>query len=237
MTIRRPGRNRSLLLGTLALIVGSMDFPLAASEVEVHIVLPVRARIALENRGTVTLAPCLIFDEEGEENAYDIDLVKEFERYFSRLLGRKTDLKFIESGPIDYPSFDLGQLGNDSDFWAFVGSQTQADLVLACSLDFDVQERSGYRSQPYVSPYDGRTYERQVLIENTGFEFDIVLQVYEGATGEQLYTENFKDFREFPTDSADPITGMFANLQALEDRIAGIFVQREVPASRTLYTE
>jgi len=229
-------RSRNLALGLIALMA-TAAWPLSASEVEVSIILPVRARIDLEDRNTVTLAPCLIFDEEGDENAYDIDLVREFENYFSRLLGRKTDLKFIESGPLDYPTFDLEQLSNDSDFWAFVGSRTQADLVLACSLDFDVQERSGYRSQTYVSPYDGRTYERQVLIENTGFEFDIVLQVYEGATGEQLYSENFKDFREFPTDSADPITGMFANLQALEDRIAGIFVQRHVPATRSLYRE
>lgn len=209
----------------------------AAGEVEVKIELPVRARIDLEGRNSVTLAPCLIFDEEGEENAYDIDLVREFERYFFRLLGRKTDLKFIDSGPVDYPTFNLQELETQADFWAFIGSQTQADLVLSCSLDFDVQERSGYRTQEYISPFDGRTYYRQVLVENTGFEFDIVLQVYDGRSGELLHSENFKDFREFPTDSADPISGMFANLKALEDRIAGIFVQRTVPAVRTLYSQ
>lgn len=211
--------------------------PLPAGEVEVRIEVPVRARIDLEGRRTVTLTPCLVFDEEGDETAYDIDLIREFERYFYRLLGRKTDLKFIASGPVDYPSFDLDQLKQQSDFWAFVGSRTQADLVLACSLDFDVQERSGYRTEEYVSPFDGRTYYRQVLVENTGFEFDIVLQVYDGGDGGLLHSENFKDFREFPTDSADPISGMFANLQALEDRIAGIFVQRTVPAVRTLYSD
>lgn len=230
---------RSRVYVAVALILTALaGLPAAAAdEVEVQIQVPVRARIDLEGHNTVTLAPCLVFDEEGEETAYDIDLIREFERYFYRLLGRKTDLKFVTSGPVDYPTFSLDQLKEETDFWAFIGSQTQADLVLACSLDFDVQERSGYMSQPYVSPYDGRTYYRQVLVENTGFEFDIVLQVYDGKTGELLHSENFKDFREFPTDSADPITGMFANLQALEDRIAGIFVQRHVPAVRTLYSE
>lgn len=229
---RRP----AVVMALLAMTAMAPATALAANEIEVKIELPVRARIDLEGHDSVTLAPCLIFDEEGEENAYDIDLVREFERYFFRLLGRKTDLKFIESGPVDYPTFSLQELETQTDFWAFIGAQTQADLVLACSLDFDVQERSGYRTQEYISPFDGRTYYRQVLVENTGFEFDIVLQVYDGATGELLHSENFKDFREFPTDSADPISGMFANLKALEDRIAGIFVQRTVPAVRTLYT-
>ncbi len=227
---------RFLFLAAVAACAG-IAAPAQSGEMEVQIELPVRARIDLEGHNSVTLAPCLVFDEEGEENAYDIDLLREFERYFFRLLGRKTDLKFLASGPVDYPTFDLKDLETQSDFWAFVGSQTQADLVLACSLDFDVQERSGYRTQEYVSPFDGRTYYRQVLVENTGFEFDIVLQVYDGKSGELLHSENFKDFREFPTDSADPISGMFANLKALEDRIAGIFVQRYVPAVRTLYTE
>lgn len=230
---RRP----AVVMALLAMTAMAPATALAAKEIEVKIELPVRARIDLEGHDSVTLAPCLIFDEEGEENAYDIDLVREFERYFFRLLGRKTDLKFIESGPVDYPTFSLQELESRSDFWAFIGAQTQADLVLACSLDFDVQERSGYRTQEYISPFDGRTYYRQVLVENTGFEFDIVLQVYDGASGELLHSENFKDFREFPTDSADPISGMFANLKALEDRIAGIFVQRTVPAVRTLYTQ
>ncbi len=220
-----------------AALLSSSVPALQASVVDVRIELPVRARIDLEGKETVTLAPCLVFDEEGEESSYDLDLVREFERYVSRLIGRKTDLKFVESGPVDYPVFDLKQLGDDSDFWAFIGSQTQADLILSCSLDFDVQERSGYRTEEYVSPFDGRTYYRQVLVEATGFDFDIVLQVYEGQSGEQLHHENFRDFREFPTDSADPVTGMFANLQALEDRIAGIFVQRRVAATRALYSE
>ncbi len=108
---------------------------------------------------------------------------------------------------------------------------------MACSLDFDVQDRSGYRTEEYVSPFDGRTYFRQVLVENTGFEFDIVLQILDGRDGELLYSDNFKDFRQLDGGEADPIQGMFRNLYALEDRIAGIFAQRRIEARRTLYTE
>ena len=204
---------------------------------EVKLSLPVRAQIDLAGRGSITIAPCMIVTDEGQETSSEIDLQREFERYVSRLVTRRTPLKFIESGPIDYPTYDLDELAMDEDFWAFVGERTQSDLILACSLDFDIQDRSGYRSEEYISPYDGRTYYRQVLVENTGFEFDIVLQILDGETGELLFSDNFKDFRQLDSGDADPIQGMFSNLYALEDRISGIFAQRRIEARRTLYTD
>ena len=63
------------------------------------------------------------------------------------------------------------------------------------------------------------------------------MQVYDGRTGELLYADNFKDFRQFDQERADPLAGMFENLYALEDRIAGIFTQKWVEANRVLFTE
>ena len=76
-----------------------------------------------------------------------------------------------------------------------------------------------------------------MLVEQTGFEYDIVAQVYDGRTGELLYSDNFKDFKSFEGESADPLRGMFENLYALEDRIVGIFAQKQIQASRLLYSE
>ena len=78
---------------------------------------------------------------------------------------------------------------------------------------------------------------RQVLVEQTGFEYDIVLQVYDGRTGELLYTDNFKDFKQLEGEKADPLQGMFENLYSLEDRIVGVFAQKTVEASRVLLTD
>ncbi len=230
-------RGGALLVG-LALVLALADVsPAAAGTAEVRLLLPVRSQIDLAGRSSVTIAPCLIVTDEGQERVSDIDLRAEFERYVSRLITRRTPLRYVESGPIDYPTYDLAELGRDQDFWAFVGERTQADLLIGCSLDFDVQDRSGYRTEEYVSPFDGRTYYRQVLVENTGFEFDIVLQVFDGETGELLFSDNFKDFRQLDQGSADPIRGMFQNLYALEDRISGIFAQRRIEARRTIYTD
>ena len=210
-----------------------------AGEVEVRLRLPVRARIDLMDRKTVTLAPFLVISQEGEESIErrGVDVEHEFNRYLRRLIRRNTKLKILDSGPVDYPTYDLEDLAEDSDFWRFVGERTQADLIVSGSLDFDVQDRSGYRTEEYISPFDGRTYYRQVLVEHTGYEYDIVMQVFDGKTGEQLYADNFKDFRQFEAERADPLAGMFENLYALEDRIAGIFTQKWVAARRVLITQ
>ena len=221
-------------LGALAVAGGAR-----AATVDVTLSLPVRARVDLTGKHSVTLAPFLVVSREGERDARmkNLDIQKEFTRYLTKLVKRESDLKVIDSGPVDYPNFDLEVLGKNRDFWRAVGERAQVDVILAGSVDFDVQDRTGYRTEEYVSPFDGRTYYRQVLVEQTGFEYDIVMQVYDGHTGEQLYSDNFKDFKKVEGESADPLQGMFENLSSLEDRIVGIFALREVEATRTLFTQ
>jgi len=205
---------------------------LLAGAAEVKLKLPVRARIDLQNRKTVGIAPFLVVSKEGEGRlaGHDVDIQKEFKR--------ESDLKHVELGAIEFPTLDLALLSKNTDFWRAVGERSQADLILAGSLDFDVQDRSGYRTEEYVSPFDGRTYYRQILVEQTGYEYDIVLQVYDGKTGEQLYSDNFKDFKQSDEgQAADPLAGMFENLHSLEDRIVGVFAQRDVEATRVLFTD
>lgn len=210
-----------------------------AGSVEVKLTLPVRARLDLNGRRTVAALPFLMVSQEGEGQipGRDLNVQKEFERYLFKLLRRETRLKVLEGGPVEYPTYDLEMLSRDRDFWRAMGERLQADLLLAGSLDFDIQDRSGYRTEEYVSPFDGRTYRRQVLVEETGFEYDIVMQVYDGRTGELLYSDNFKDFKEYQGENADPLVGMFQNLYSLEDRIVGIFAQQRVEASRVLFSD
>lgn len=210
-----------------------------AGSVEVKLTLPVRARLDLNGRRTVAALPFLMVSQEGEGQipGRDLNVQKEFERYLFKLLRRETKLKVLEGGPVEYPTYDLEMLARDRDFWRAMGERLQADLLLAGSLDFDIQDRSGYRTEEYVSPFDGRTYRRQVLVEETGFEYDIVMQVYDGRTGDLLYSDNFKDFKEYQGENADPLVGMFQNLYSLEDRIVGIFAQQRVEASRVLFSD
>lgn len=226
-------------LGLAGLLVVVAAAAASAASVEVEFLVPVRAQLDLRDKETVTILPFLIATEEGEApiERRGVNVQEEFENYLRRLLRRRTQLKFVEAPAIDYPSYDLATLARDADFWRVVGERSQSDLILTGSLDFDVQDRSGYRTEEYVSPFDGRTYYRQVLVEHTGFEYDIVMQVYDGANGVLLHSDNFKDFRQFEGEGSDPLAGMFENLRALEDRIAGVFAKKEVPTTRLLFTD
>jgi hypothetical protein len=212
--------------------------PLLAA-VEVKLKLPVRAKLDLAGRRTIAALPFLVVGREGGEGraAGNVEVGKEFDRYLIKLIRRETELKVVEPGPIDLPSFDLEVLSRNKDFWRAIGERVQADLLLVGSVDFDVQDKSGYRTEEYVSPFDGRTYYRQVLVEQTGYEYDIVMMVFDGKTGDRLYNDNFKDFKQFEGEKADPLRGMFENLTSLEDRIVGIFSQKTVEATRVLFTE
>ena len=229
---------------SLSLILAGTFFagtalPLDAGTVDVRLKLPQRARLNLDGTETITIAPFLVVSREGETSVRgrNIDVQKEFERYLSKVMRRESDLKLIELGPVDFPSFDVDQLARETDFWRVLGERTQADLIVAGSLDFDIQDRTGYRTEPYVSPFNGQTYYRQVLVEQTGFEYDILMQVYDGQSGELIFSDNFKDFQSYEGNEADPLQGMFENLYSLEDRILGLFTQKEVEASRTLFTD
>lgn len=228
-------RNRPFLFAALLTLAALPAF----AGVEVKLTLPQRAKLDLQGRKSLAVAPFLVVSQEGAEKikGRDIDVQKEFNRYLLKVLRRETELKVIEPGPVDFPTYDLEQLSRQVDFWRALGERVQSDLILTGGLDFDIQDRSGYRTEEYVSPYNGRTYLRQVLVEQTGFQYDILMQVYDGKTGALLYQDNFKDFQSFEGENTDPLAGMFENLLSLEDRIVNVFTQKEVEASRILFTQ
>ena len=230
-------QRKSWWIALLVTVVGVA--PAAAGTLEVRLTLPQRAKLDLAGRKALAVAAFLVVSQEGAERmkGRDIDVQKEFDRYLLKVLRRETELKVIEAGPIEYPIYDFEQLARQKDFWRALGERTNADLILTGGLDFDIQDRSGYRTEEYVSPYNGRTYYRQVLVEQTGFEYDILMQVYDGKTGDLLYQDNFKDFQSFEGENTDPLAGMFENLLSLEDRILNVFTQKEVEAARILFTD
>lgn len=234
-TPRRRARRLAAALVAAALLATAGAA--AAAVVRVTLKLPVRAALDLTGRNSLLVAPFLVVRQEGEDTfrGRDLNVKEDFHRYLLKVLKRDTTLEVAEEKALDYPSYDLDALSHDRDFWRALGERTDSDLILAGSLDFDIQDKSGYRLEEYTAPFDGRTYYRQVLVEETGFEFDILIQVYDGITGELLYSDNFKDFKTLEGGSADPVAGMFQNLIALEDRIVGIFAKKDVEATRALF--
>jgi hypothetical protein len=225
--------------GTALLVAFATDRPAQGSTVEVQLKLPQKARLDLKGKKSIAVAPFQVETQEDTQRfqGRDIDVQKEFERYLVKVIRRETELKVIETGALDLPVTDFEQLAKQTDFWQALGERTGADLLLSGGLDFDVQDKTGYRTEEYVSPFNGQTYYRQVLVEQTGFEYDILMQVYDAKSGTLVYQDNFKDFQKFEGESTDPLRGMFENLLSLEDKIVGVFTQKEVETTRTLFTD
>lgn len=221
---------------TLAVLL--LAAPVLAGTREVELRLPVRAKLAAAGQERVYVGP-FMRESQGDEGSVQLgfDVAGEFERYLRRLLRKETRFNIIPSIEGVRPSSsDSLAVANDSEFWRQLGAQAQADLIIAGSIDFQVQDRSGYKTEEYVSPIDGRTYYRQVLVEQTGFAYDILLNIYDGRTGKLLLQEPLKDFQERPERNFDEFTGMFANLFAMENRLIGVFVPRTVKSKRLLFT-
>lgn len=228
--------NRFASLFSLAALAASM---LSADVIEVNLKLPLRPRLPLGGDQKLAIAPFIIVitDQEARtDRGAKVDIQSEFSRYLKKQISKATKLQIVEIGSTRLPGTSMKELETNRDFWRELSARSGADFILTGVIDFDVEDKSGYRTEEYVSPVDGRAYYRQVLIETTGFVFDIVVAVFDGDTGEKLIEENFRDFKEFDQRNYDEILGLFENLLALESQLLGIFVSQDTSATRYVFT-
>lgn len=219
-------------------MVAAMLVPSPASAgKEIPLLLRVAPELQLNGTEKIHLGPVLV--EPRAENAsegLDIIASREFERYMWRLLRRETKLVLVDSvEDLEMPTTDPRELIEMPSFWQEIGERSEADFIVTAAIDVEILDRAGYQTEEYVSPQDGKTYFRQVLIEETGFSYDILLHVLSGETGEVVFTEQITDFQEKAERKLEVYTDMFDDLYTLENRILGIFVPRYIRAKRYLF--
>ncbi len=230
---------RRIATAVLALMLGAA--PAWAGVSQVRLKLPLKPRLPLRGSERVVLAPFLIVAEAEkarDKRLQNVDLQGEFHRFLEKQLGKKTKLE-VALAPADLklPTQNLTELAKATEFWRALGTTTNADIVVSGSLEFKIEDRSGYKTEEYVSPINGQTYYRQVYVEQTGFLFDIVFLVFDGRSGEKLLQDEFKDFRQTGGRRADELQGLFENLFSLENQILNLFVAREREADRYIFTD
>jgi len=215
--------------------------PLVASAgvVEVKMKLPVKPKLQILGDEKVAIAPFVIASngEKRNDRASKIDVQAEFQRYLRKQLTKSTKLRIVATPQTRLPGTDMKSLEANRDYWKELGTKTGADYIVSGIVDFDVNDKSGYRTEEYTSPADGRTFYRQVLVETTGFVFDIDIAVFNADTGEKVLEDNFRDFKEFDQRNYDELLGLFENLRSLETQLVGIFIPQETSASRYVFTE
>jgi hypothetical protein len=209
-----------------------------AGVTEVKLKLPLKPKLSISGGEKIAIAPFVIANREKKnDRASKVDIQAEFQRYLKKQLTKSTKLRLVDVPQTRLPGTTMKALEADRDFWRNLGAQTGADFIVSGVIDFDVNDKSGYKTEEYVSPADGRTYYRQVLIETTGFVFDIDIAVFNADTGEKVLEDNFRDFKEFDQRNYDEVLGLFENLRSMETQLVGIFVPQETSATRYVFTE
>jgi len=225
----------------IALFTIAVLTPLFASAgvTEVKLKLPTKPKLQINGDEKIAIAPFVIVanQEKRNDRAAKVDVQKEFQRYLKKQLTKSTKLHLVDVPQLRLPGTDMKALEANRDYWKDLGAKSGADYIISGIIDFDVNDKSGYKSEEYISPGDGRTYYRQVLIETTGFVFDIDIAVFNADTGEKVLEDNFRDFKEFDQRNYDEILGLFENLRSLETQLVGMFVPQETSATRYVFTE
>jgi hypothetical protein len=209
-----------------------------AATKELKINLWIEPDLELDGSEKIYIGPVLIEQRaDSKASSTDLEASREFDDYLRKILRRKTRLDVLPVlEGLELPTDDPIELATLKQFWIDLGTATDADYIVAASIDVKVLDRAGYNTEEYVSPTDGKTYFRQVLVEETGFNFDILLTVFDGNTGEQVLSEQITDFKERSDRKLRETEDMFAELYNLDNRLLGVFVPRSVIAKRTLYT-
>jgi len=222
-----------------ALVISLLPLAAAAGVTEVKLKLPLKPKLQIAGDEKIAIAPFVIANngERKNDRASKVDIQSEFQRYLRKQLTKSTKLKLVDVPATRLPGGDVKALEANRDYWRELGAKTGADYIVSGVVDFDINDKSGYRTEEFVNPADGRTYYRQVLVETTGFVFDIDIAVFNADSGEKVLEDNFRDFKEFDQRNYDEILGLFENLRSLETQLVGIFVPQETSATRYVFTE
>ena len=210
-----------------------------AGKREMRLALHLEPELPIDGTENVSVGPILIEPREGEHiQSVDMTAAREFEIYLRKILRRDARLHLLpERDDLRPPTDNLAMLVETPGFWTAIRDENGADLVVAASIDVKILDRAGYTTEEYVSPQDGKTYFRQVMVEETGFSYDILLVVVEASTGEVLHREQITDFQPKNERKLEEYTDMFTDLYTLQNRLVGIFVPRAVQVKRTLYSD
>lgn len=220
----------------LKIIILLLNLNLLASVWEVSLELPSRPKVSLEKGSKVVIAPFLVISEkEDEPSPYGKKAEEELKNYLDKMLSKGEAFQPVKSYGFSLSSTNIEKLKNDSNFWIKICQQYGGKYVISGVLNFEIKERSGYEEEQYVSPYDGRVYTRQKLVEKTGVSLELLVWVFDGKEGKLLYDESFKHFLEKKGSHYDFVTAFFEGVHSFEKKLEQIFFKRPVLQKRYFY--
>ena len=205
--------------------------------------LPLKPSFPLRGNERIALAPFILVteaDKARDKRLANVDLQGEFHRFLKKQLEKKTKFEVIET-PADVklpdPEPDRARQGPGVLGLASARRRRPRSSSREASSSGS-RTAPGYKTEEYVSPIDGRTYYRQVYVEQSGFLFDIVLPGLRRPHRREAAPGRVQGL---PPDRAsaasDELQGLFENLFSLENQILNIFVARDREADRYIFTD
>jgi hypothetical protein len=228
-------RNSKPIL-SLALLSLLLSPAVTAGLRQLLIELPGKPKVDFVKGDSILIAPFLmVTPEKDTEDKNRRKAEDELRNFFSKMLskGQAYNVQLSEGVPL--ASTNVEKLKNAAAYWKTLASQYSAKFVISGVLDFTIKDQSGYETEEYTSPYNGRTYYRQVLVEKSGVSLELLLWVFNGADGAVATEENFKHFLEKKGKSQDFVTAFFEGVHAFESGLEAVFLSKPLPQKRNFY--
>jgi hypothetical protein len=203
---------------------------------QISIELPGKPKVDFQKGDALLIAPFLLISPEKDaEDPNARKAEQELRNFLVKMLARSDLLTVKESQGVPLASGNMEKLKEAASYWKTLASQYGCTHVVSGVLDFRIQDQSGYETEEYISPYNGRTYYRQVMVEKSGVNMELLLWIFQGSDGTLAAEENFKHFLEKKGRNQDFITAFFEGVHAFEAGLQGFFLAKPMPQRRSFY--
>lgn len=216
----------------LGLVLASPAAPVAAADhTQVRIRLPLEPRLETAGIRRILVGSFLSGDFDR------FDLRRELVRGIRTTLRRNSDFLVLDEPPPALPEQKLEDLKSNAAFFAALGAEYEADLIITGEVQYDVLDRSGFVQEEVISPTTGRRTVRSVYLERTGFGLRIDLIFLRGSDGALIYDTRTTQDEIFEGEGADPMNVFFELLERSRDEFLRILTPGERVETRFLFRD
>ena len=216
----------------LGLALAALGAPArAADSTQVRISLPIDPRLETTGIRRVLVGSFLSGDFDR------FDLRRELVRAIRTSLRRYSDFLVLDDPPPALPEQQLDDLKTNAAFFAALGAEYEADLIISGEVRYDIHDRSGFVQEEFISPTTGRRTVRSVYLERTGFGLVIDLIFLRGSDGSLVYDTRTTQDEIFEGEGADPMGIFFELLERSREEFLRILTPGERIETRYLYRD
>jgi hypothetical protein len=214
----------------LALLL-AVATPVLAGSVQVPIGLPLPSRMDTTGIRTILVTHYI----EGDHP--HLELSQEMVDLLRRTLERETNFRILAVEPPHLPEQTVEDLLRNAEYWRTIARRYGADLVLSGEVLFDIENRSGFVAEDYISPVTGQRIRRTRYAEQEAFKLGLQLFFFLGETGELAYRDRFGEEALIEGDGVDHLQMFYAMMNRVEPEFLGILKPSMRRETRYLFTE